>query len=139
VHTRPAFLCPPCHVCVCVYHAIACIYVYAYYCHTVYICTFIPPPHRLSEHVIIERLLAMGILTGGTVADMEAVHMGAVFMPHGLGHFMGMNVHDVGGYNAGCPERESAPGVCYLRTSRVLEAGMVGFYLCVCVYVWLWL
>jgi len=28
--------------------------------------------------------------------------MGAVFMPHGLGHFLGIDTHDCGGYPEVC-------------------------------------
>lgn len=32
------------------------------------------------------------------VKDMIAEHLGAVFLPHGLGHFLGLDTHDPGGY-----------------------------------------
>ncbi len=53
--------------------------------------------HQLAERVELEALKEAGLLKG-EVADMMKVHLGAVFMPHGLGHFMGCDVHDVGGY-----------------------------------------
>lgn len=53
--------------------------------------------HRLAEKTLLEELVKLGLLQGG-VDDMMACRMGAVFMPHGLGHFMGLDVHDVGGY-----------------------------------------
>ena len=46
-----------------------------------------------------------------------------VFLPHGLGHLIGGDTHDVGGYLAGTPARIMAPGLRKLRTARVLEAG----------------
>merc|ERR1719300_2089659 len=38
---------------------------------------------------------------------------------------MGCDVHDVGGYLEGHPERSALPGLRSLRTARVLEAGQV--------------
>ena len=57
---------------------------------------------------------------------MMAVNLaGRLFQPHGLGHFMGLDVHDVGGYLEGHPPREGGPGVRNLRTQRVLQVGNV--------------
>ena len=53
--------------------------------------------HRLADRVHLEELVKIGILSG-SVEDMLKVHMGSVFMPHGLGHLLGIDVHDVGGY-----------------------------------------
>ena len=53
--------------------------------------------HRLANRVQLECLRDAGLLQG-EVDDMLKVHLGAVFMPHGLGHLMGLDVHDVGGY-----------------------------------------
>ncbi len=53
--------------------------------------------HKLAEKVQLEELVKAGILKGD-VEEMMKVRLGAVFMPHGLGHFMGIDVHDVGGY-----------------------------------------
>jgi len=83
-----------------------------------------PDMHRLAERVLIQHLIKIGILHNGTEEEMVAAHMGAVFQPHGLGHLLGLNVHDVGGYPEGT-QRLSAPGVSYLRTSRTLQPGMV--------------
>jgi Xaa-Pro dipeptidase len=82
-----------------------------------------PDMHRLSTRVIVERLRDMGLVRGGT-DELMANHVPAVFMPHGLGHLMGLDVHDVGGYPAGT-SRIDEPGIRSLRCGRALEAGMV--------------
>uniref|UniRef100_A0A8D1R966 Xaa-Pro dipeptidase n=1 Tax=Sus scrofa TaxID=9823 RepID=A0A8D1R966_PIG len=82
-----------------------------------------PDMHRLADRVHLEELTRIGILTG-SVDAMVQVHLGAVFMPHGLGHFLGIDVHDVGGYPEGV-ERIDEPGLRSLRTARHLQAGMV--------------
>ncbi|ESO13045.1 hypothetical protein HELRODRAFT_153989 [Helobdella robusta] len=79
--------------------------------------------HRLAERVILEDLKAGGLLKGD-VDEMMTVHLGATFMPHGLGHLMGLDVHDVGGYPKGV-ERVNEPGIKCLRTARILQERMV--------------
>ena len=46
---------------------------------------------------------------------------GRLLQPHGLGHFIGMDVHDVGGYLEGHPERDTRPGLRSLRTAREIQ------------------
>jgi Xaa-Pro dipeptidase len=41
-------------------------------------------------------------------------HIGALFFPHGLGHMLGLDTHDVGGYPKGVP-RIDEPGIKSLR------------------------
>jgi len=81
--------------------------------------------HLLANRVLLEELLSAGILRG-SVTEMMSVNLaGRLFQPHGLGHFMGCDVHDVGGYLEGHPERATIPGLRSLRTARVLQANMV--------------
>ena len=59
----------------------------------------------------------------------EAVAMGVtrVFLPHGIGHLLGLEVHDVGGFMRG-PDGGEIPrpeGHPYLRLTRTLEQGFV--------------
>ena len=59
----------------------------------------------------------------------EAVERGVtgVFLPHGIGHLLGLEVHDVGGLmrSAEGGEIERPKGHPHLRLTRVLEAGFV--------------
>nr|CAB3264778.1 xaa-Pro dipeptidase [Phallusia mammillata] len=80
--------------------------------------------HLLADRVQLEELKRIGIIHGD-VEEMMKVRLGALFMPHGLGHFMGHDVHDVGGYPEGGPARRSEAGLKSLRTARTMEAGMV--------------
>ncbi|MCL7045934.1 hypothetical protein MKW94_008125, partial [Papaver nudicaule] len=79
--------------------------------------------HKLAEKTILEALKDGGILIGD-VHDMMSERIGAVFMPHGLGHLLGIDTHDPGGYPKEI-ERPKEPGLKSLRTARDLNEGMV--------------
>ncbi|BFZ20614.1 hypothetical protein BsWGS_23653 [Bradybaena similaris] len=79
--------------------------------------------HKLAERVLLEHLVRLGLLKGD-VEEMLKVRLPAVFMPHGLGHFLGIDTHDCGGYPQGTT-RIDEPGLRCLRTVRQLEARMV--------------
>jgi Xaa-Pro dipeptidase len=53
--------------------------------------------HRAAERAILTTLTEGGLLTGDVEEMIEAV-LGPVFFPHGLGHLIGCDTHDVGGY-----------------------------------------
>ncbi len=80
--------------------------------------------------LMTERLKALGLMRGDTE---EAVQAGAhaLFLPHGLGHMMGMDVHDMEGLGqqyVGYDE-ETRPssqfGLASLRMGRRLQKGFV--------------
>ena len=76
------------------------------------------------ERTVLSHLIAAKVLQGDVEA-MLAQHLGAVFIPCGLGHLIGVDTHDVGGYLQDCPPRATRRGLSKLRTARVLEEGMV--------------
>lgn len=93
--------------------------------------------HLLGSRVIAEGLVNVGILRGDpeTLVERDA-H--ALFFPHGIGHLLGLDVHDMEdlGDLAGYAEgrvRSQRFGLGYLRLNRLLQPGMLvtiepGFY-----------
>jgi len=82
--------------------------------------------HRIAERTILEHLKAGGVVTGD-IDEMLKNNLAGMFMPCGLGHFIGLDTHDVGGYLAGHPERITAKGpygIKKLRTARILKESM---------------
>ncbi|XP_025425745.1 xaa-Pro dipeptidase [Sipha flava] len=79
--------------------------------------------HVLANKVVLKKLCEINLLLGD-VNEMYEAGLAAVFQPHGLGHLLGIDVHDVGGYLEGFPDRPQKPGVKALRTARNLEVGM---------------
>ncbi|XP_060515901.1 xaa-Pro dipeptidase [Cylas formicarius] len=80
--------------------------------------------HLLANRVMLKEMKTIGLLKGN-LDDMIESGLAAIFQPHGLGHLMGLDVHDVGGYLASNPKRPEKLGLNKLRTARVLEANMV--------------
>lgn len=86
--------------------------------------------HLKAASVITEGLKSLGLMQGNTE---DAVQSGAhaMFFPHGLGHMMGLDVHDMedlGENYVGYDEEISRIdqfGTAYLRLGRKLQPGFV--------------
>lgn len=82
-------------------------------------------------HFAALRQLLIGLREAGIVnpeGDIEEQHklgVASIFMPHGVGHLLGLNTHDVGGYNDQIKKNTTDPRIRYLRTRRTLAPGMV--------------
>ena len=79
--------------------------------------------HLAAARAILEGLAEAGVVHGD-VSDMMERNIFALFFPHGLGHFLGLDTHDVGGYPKGV-DRIDRPGLRFLRARRDLQPGMV--------------
>ncbi|MBW4465567.1 MAG: aminopeptidase P family protein [Pegethrix bostrychoides GSE-TBD4-15B] len=93
--------------------------------------------HLTAAQVLAAGLVDLDILRG-TVEQLVEQDAHALFFPHGIGHLLGLDVHDMedlgdlAGYAAG-RSRSERFGLGYLRLDRPLQAGMVvtiepGFY-----------
>jgi Xaa-Pro aminopeptidase len=93
--------------------------------------------HRAAGLEMLRGLIELGIFRGD-LEDLYARGAGALFFPHGIGHLLGLDVHDMedlgdrAGYAPG-RVRSTSAGDRYLRLDRDLRAGMCvtiepGFY-----------
>ena len=82
--------------------------------------------HLEAHRSIAGILVSHGIVKGSAEAAVES-GVTAAFFPHGIGHLLGIMVHDAAGFAAGPGggTREKPPGHPYLRLTRELEAGFV--------------
>ena len=74
--------------------------------------------HRRACEVILEGLQKIGIFKKGfTLKELFDQELYRVFFPHGVGHLLGLDVHDVG----------AEPSAIYknLRSATTLKTGMV--------------
>ncbi len=85
-----------------------------------------PDLHIHAHHVLAGILKDQGFIRMSAESAVESGVSGT-FFPHGLGHLIGLQVHDVAGFQASAAGGTIAkpPGHPYLRLTRALEPGMV--------------
>jgi Xaa-Pro dipeptidase len=84
--------------------------------------------HLLAHKLIAAALCRAGVIVGCDADEAVALGVSGVFFPHGIGHLLGLQVHDVAGLAAddsGRTEIPRPPGHRYLRLTRRLEPGVV--------------
>ncbi len=83
--------------------------------------------HQQMHQHIASLLLDHGIICNISVETMIEKGLTTPFFPHGLGHLLGLQVHDVGGLMQDETGKSLAAPECYpfLRCTRILQPGMV--------------
>lgn len=86
--------------------------------------------HNAAYRTLAEGLIALGLMHG-TAEDAVAAGAMTLFMPHGLGHGMGLDVHDCEAMGersfdfSQIAERAAASGTCIYRAGWKLRPGTV--------------
>ena len=82
--------------------------------------------HLLCHRVLIRGFLRLGLfVSGGAEDEILAAGVSTAFFPHGLGHSLGLDVHDVPSASKPADDDESDPIYRYLRLRLPLQVGMV--------------
>ncbi|HUP63515.1 MAG TPA: Xaa-Pro dipeptidase [Thermoanaerobaculia bacterium] len=86
-----------------------------------------PDIHFLAHRGVAELLVRFGFARDIDADGIVERRISSTFLPHGVGHYLGLQVHDVGGFMADragntIPKPEGHP---YLRLTRVVETGHV--------------
>jgi len=81
-----------------------------------------PELHILTHHKVAEVLREFGLITC-SAEDAVNSQITSTFLPHGLGHHLGLHVHDAGGHQASPTGGVKAPTAPhnYLRNTRNIE------------------
>jgi Xaa-Pro dipeptidase len=82
--------------------------------------------HLATHRKLAELLVEIDVAKGSAAALIES-GVTAAFYPHGLGHLLGLQVHDMGGFMADDEGTRIDPpsGHPYLRLTRILEENQV--------------
>lgn len=70
----------------------------------------LPQAYKIAASILTEGLIEIGVLKGSVEDNLNSVSYRPYFM-HGLGHWLGLDVHDRGEYNLGGQPRELEPGM----------------------------
>jgi Xaa-Pro dipeptidase len=82
---------------------------------------------HITTHKLLADVLVDAELASGDPATLLETGVTTAFFPHGLGHLLGVQVHDVGGFmeNESGTTIDPPSGHPFLRLTRVLEENMV--------------
>lgn len=86
-----------------------------------------PDIHMLAHRKIAEIVVQFGFVKDIDADGVVSKRISSTFLPHGVGHYLGLQVHDVGGFSADrngktIPKPAGHP---YLRLTRKLDPTMV--------------
>ncbi|MEJ2604302.1 MAG: Xaa-Pro dipeptidase [Gammaproteobacteria bacterium] len=86
-----------------------------------------PELHLATHRRLAGLLLAQEIASAGSAEALVEAGVTRAFLPHGLGHLLGLQVHDVGGFMADAVGDDVAPPPehPHLRLTRTLAADQV--------------